>query len=224
MLQYYNYEDILHYMNENISFRRLKTVIKSKGLSIKEVAGLCGLVPTQLSSIVNGRVQPLSDVVAKLCFALKCYPSEIVSFENIKINENYFSDEQREKLPVESDGELTYSPFWFFLSKYLEDVNKGKSKEEQKDHNDLFNQIDPPRRKNATEEQKKEMKEIVMKGVKARYGENHVAQYKRYTDYSKGLPQTTRSKLRNDKPLNLSVIYEICKFLGCSIDFVIGYK
>lgn len=40
----------------------------------------------------------------------------------------------------------------------------------------------------------------------------------------KGLSEEIRTKLRNDRPLNMSVIYEICKFLGCSIDFVMGYK
>ena len=211
-------------MNENISFRRLGVMIKSKGYSVKEMAGLCELVPTQLSSIINGRVQPLTDVVAKLCYQLKCYPSEIVSFDGIVINEKYFTDDKREKLPVESSGLLTYSPFWFFLKEYLEEVNKGKDKKDQKDHNDLFNLIEPPRRKELSDEQKEQIKEAAKKSLEARYGKDHQSKRAARTDYSKGLPLATRSKLRNDKPLNLSVIYEICKFLGCSIDFVIGYK
>lgn len=40
----------------------------------------------------------------------------------------------------------------------------------------------------------------------------------------KGLSEEIRTKLRNDRPLNMNVIYSICKFLGCSIDFVMGYK
>ena len=44
------------------------------------------------------------------------------------------------------------------------------------------------------------------------------------SDKYKGLSEEIRTKLRNDRPLNMSVIYEICKFLGCSIDFVMGYK
>lgn len=211
-------------MNENISFRRLGTLIRSKGYSVKEIAELCGLVPTQLSAIINGRVQPLTDVVAKLCCNLKCYPSEIVSFDGITINDKYFTDDKREKLPVENKGELTYSPFWFFLSEYLEEVNRGKDKKDWKDHNDLFNQIEPPRRKRVSAEFKEKMKEANKKSVLVRYGENYQPKRTNRTDYSKGLPLTTRSKLRNDKPLNLSVIYEICKFLGCSIDFVLGYK
>lgn len=211
-------------MNENISFRRLGTLIRSKGYSVKEIAGLCDLVPTQLSAIINGRVQPLSDVVAKLSCKLKCYPSEIVSFDGITINDKYFTDDKREKLPAENKGELTYSPFWFFLGEYLEEVNRGKDKKDFKDHNDLFNQIDPPRRKNVTDEFRDRMKEAAKKGVSVRYGENYQSKRNVRTDYSKGLPLATRSKLRNDKPLNLSVIYEICKFLGCSIDFVLGYK
>lgn len=211
-------------MNENISFRRLGTLIRSKGYSVKEVADKLGIPGTRLSSVSNGRIQPLTDFVAKLCSILNCYPSEIVSFDGITINDKYFTDDKREKLPAENKGELTYSPLWFFLSEYLEEVNRGKDKKDFKDHNDLFNQIEPPRRKNISEELRKTLKETAAKGVVARYGENYVAKCKRHTDYSKGLPLVTRSKLRNDKPLNLSVIYEICKFLGCSIDFVLGYK
>lgn len=213
-------------MNENISFRRLKTVIKDKGFTLYEVAEKCGLAPTQLSRICSGGIQPLSDKLAKLCSVLKCYPSEIVSFDGVVINEKYFSDDKREKLPSESNGELTYSPFWFFLGKYLEEVNKGKSKEEQKDHNDLFNQIEPPRRVNGqiNDESKQKLREIILENINGRYGKDYEAQYKKHTDYSKGLPQATRTKIRNNRPLNLSVIYEICKFLGCSIDFVLGYK
>lgn len=212
-------------MNENISFRRLKTVIKGKQLTISEVAEKCGMKQCQLSSICGGLSQPLTDNVAKICSVLNCYPSEIVSFDGIELNEKYFSNDKRECLPAESTGELTYAPLWYFLSKYLEVVNEGKPKEEQKDHNDLFNKIDPPRRKKGlTEEQKEQIKEAAKKSIASRYGEGYSSSRAKRTDYSKGLPQETRTKLRNNRPLNLSVIYEICKFLGCSIDFVLGYK
>lgn len=47
---------------------------------------------------------------------------------------------------------------------------KGKDKKDQKDHNDLFNQIEPPRRKVITKEHKEKLKENVAKDVAVRYG------------------------------------------------------
>lgn len=209
-------------MNENISFRNLKTTIKTKGMAIKEVADACSIAPTTISAICNNRNIPLTSLVAKLCSVLKVYPSEIVSFDDIEVDEEVFPRNKREPLPLEFSGDVTYKPFWFFLGTYIRDWNK--THEEKIDHNDIFNQIEPPRRKNVTEAQRQKILESAKKGVEARYGKDHVAKDIPHTDYSKGLPLPTRSKLRNDKPLNIAVIYEICKYFHCSIDYVMGYK
>jgi len=206
-------------MNENISFRRLKAVIQSKGLSIADVAQAVEMAPTAVSAICCDRRQPKTDLVAKLCSVLKVYPSEIVVFEGINVNEEYFTDEKKEKLPEENNGEVTYKPLFFFLADYLADWNK--SHREQKTEKDLFDQIEPPRRVAGIEPVSKD---ILVKAREKKFGEGYVAKDYRKSDYSKGLPAVTRTKLRSDKPLNLSVIYEICKKLGCTIDFVMSYK
>ena len=204
----------------NISFRKLKTIIKTKGLSIAEVAEMCGVLPTNISSICCDRRTPLTDFLAKICSVLKVYPSEIVSFDDITVNEEYFTNDKREPLPQEFTGTVTYKPMWLFLADYLAEYNR-EHPEAEKTENELFDQIEPPRRLKG---QTCDMREISRKGVAARFGEGHISPRKNRTDYSHGLPAKTRVKLRNDRPLNLSVIYEICKKLGCTIDFVMSYK
>lgn len=65
----------------------------------------------------------------------------------------------------------------------------------------------------------------MQKARDARFGEGYKAEKEyRRTDYSKGLPAETRTKLRNDRPLNIRQIYDICKILKCTPGFIMSYK
>lgn len=210
-------------MNSNISLRNLKTIIKTKGYSLKTFSEVCGEKPQCISAFCTGKRIPMSSTLAKFCSVLQVYPSEIISFDDITVNEKYFTDANRVKLPDSFTGEVTYKPLWLFLAKYLEEVNKNLGENEKpKTANDLFNKIEPPRRKDG----RVATADCIKNALAARGLE--VGNLSKATqgrkDYLKGLPALTRTKLRNDRPLNLEVIYEICKFLGCSIDFVLGYK
>ena len=196
-----------------INFKRFRYVLMSKRMTGIELAERLGLRQQEISMISTGRRIPKTDLLARICCVLKCYPSEICSFEDITINEKYFSDDRRQPLPAEAAGELTYKPLWMFLADYLYNI-------EGKTPNDLFDQIEPPRRI----KQIKAPAGLFEKGVEARFGEGYKSERTKRTDYSKGLPAVTRTKLRNDRPLNLATIYEICKKLGCSVDFVLSYK
>lgn len=202
-----------------ISFRRLKVLIKAHGYSIQGFAKECGVSPNRISMICNDVSIPKTDFVAKMCSILKLYPSEIVCFDGIKLNEKYFNDDMKQPLPKEAVGDVTYQPLFMFLVDYLADYNFDH--DTNKTENDLFNQIEPPRRLKGYESC---VKDYAQKSVEARFGKGYVSKSKKRTDYTKGLPSATRTKLRNDRPLNLAVIYEICKKLGCPVDFVMGYK
>lgn len=205
----------------NISFRNLKTVIKTKGTTLKEVAEKCGVAPTVISGICNGINIPKTDRLAKICSVLGVYPSEIVVFEGVEIKDYYFKDRVKEPLPPEPKGDVTYKPLYIFLNEYLEKYNEGKENSEKQSINYIFDRIDPPRRIKGISGPDAES---TKKGLIAIHGEEHVSKNLPHTDYSKGLPAATRTKLRNDRPLNLAVIYEICKKLGCTIDYVLSYK
>ena len=201
-------------MNENISFKKLNVMIKTSGYSVAEFAEKCGLKPTEISTICNSRRTPRTDLVAKMCSIFECYPSDIVTFKGITVNNTYFSDDKRYALPYRNSGELTYRPLFLFLADYLEE-HKDKTEK------DFFDQIEPPRR---IKGQSLHTSANIKKAIAARYGEGYESPRHNRTDYSKGLNAVTRAKLRNDRPMNLSIIYEICKFLGCTVDFVLGYK
>jgi DNA-binding Xre family transcriptional regulator len=193
---------------------KLKVQIKAKGLSVKEFSEKNGYKPHDISAICSGTRIPKTNTLARLCWQLQCYPSDIVTFTGYEVNAEYFSKSEREPLPSEAEGELSYKPLWLFLAEYLAD-HEGKTP------NDLFNKIEPPRRVNGS---KHTDPEVLKKARDKLFGENYVPKRTNNTDYSRGLPSDTRTKLRNDRPLNLAVIYEICKFLRCSIDFVMSYK
>ena len=208
-------------MNKNISLKHFKTLLKSKGYTGIKFAESCDTPANTISRLATGLSNPKTDLLARMCSVLKVYPSEIVSFEGIEINPKYFSNDKRLPLPDEFTGELTYKPLWYFLDDYLTEVNKNRAEgEPKKTANALFNKIEPPRRVKGIMPDE----EFVKNAKEARWGKDYVSKNTPHTDYSKGLPALTRTKLRNDRPLNLEVIYEICKFLGCSIYFVLGYK
>lgn len=207
---------------ENISFRHLKTVVRIKGTSFKDLASRCGVAPERISQIARDITPPKTDLLAKICSVLEVYPSEVVLFEGIKVNEKFKEGFwEREPLPKEYNGELTYKPLWIFLEDYIADYNKDKENNEKRDVKYFFDRIEPPRRLKGIEIADKYMGK---KYAEEKYGKDYVSPRKNKTDYSKGLPAATRTKLRNDRPLNLAVIYEICKKLGCTIDYVLSYK
>lgn len=209
-------------MNRNISFKHLKTVIKTKGLSLAEIADKCGKKPTDISNIATNRRIPKTDLLAKICSVLGVYPSEITEFEGIKVNEKFFTKDKRQPLPDIFEGAVTYKPMWMFLDDYIADWNRSHAEDDQRTVKNLFDSIEPPRRVNGIV---RPDESAIQKARDARFGEGYKAEGKyRRTDYSRGLPAETRTKLRNDRPLNLSVIYEVCKKLGCTIDFVMSYK
>lgn len=201
-------------MNENIKLSRLKTLMKTKGIKMYQLAEKCGVSTTMMSYICNGDAKPKTDFLAKICWALHVYPSEVVTFENIETNDDIFKKEKREPLPDNAEGLVTYAPLFYVLEAYTRYRGDITIK-------DIFDSIEPPRRINGSKNPDKSLSE---KSVAARYGEGYVSKRTSRTDYSKGLTAITRVKLRNDRPLNLEVIYEICKYIGCSIDFVMGYK
>ena len=198
-----------------IDFHKLKECIISKRTTSKYVAEDTGMDKRRISQFINGFTIPMSDNVAKVCWALKVPVSELVDFKGIKLNPYFDTMPYVYDVPKDAVGEVTYKPLWNFLKIYLKD-HEGKTA------NDLFDKIEPYRRRigltNLTRAREASCK---ARGI----DENFVARVKRQKDYYKtGLTEETRTKLHNDRPLSMRTIYDICKFLGCSVDFVMSYK
>lgn len=195
---------------ELINFSKLKECVKSKRTTITYLAEDSGLLPTQISHIIKNDTIPMTDTIAKLCWALKVNVSDIVEIKGIKENK-YFTWEHPLYWPSETaKGEVTYEPLWNLLEDYLRD-KPGKTA------NQLFDQIEPYRRK-AGIDTKGIQRALEARGITSDY---EVKSRKRV---AKGLPQLTRTKLKNDKSLSFRTIYDICNFLGCSPDFIMSYK
>ena len=177
-----------------------------------------GCETTQISGIINGIAFPKTDIIARLYFALKVPASEICTFSGYEISP-YFKDIQTPYEPAKNaEGKVTYRPLRRFLEEYLKE-HKDKTVD------DLFDRIEPSRRRNGqfNEEALKKAREnsLLARDITDGYEikEKRVRKY-----YAKGLTPETRAKLRQDRPLNIRNIYDICRFLGCSIDFVMSYK
>ena len=203
---------------EVISFRRLKECLQERQLKIVDFSRELGLDRTQVSGIINGVAFPKTDIIARLCFALKVPASEICTFSGYEISPYFKDKELLYKPPEDASGDLTYRPLRRFLEEYLRE-HKDKTAD------DLFDKIDPARRRNGQYNEdgvKKAIKKALeVRGITEGY---EIKWAKDRRDYTKGLPYKTRTKLRQDRPLNIRNIYDICRFLGCSIDFVMSYK
>lgn len=215
-------EDINY--KEMISFKRLKEVIQERGLKIKDVAVLCEKDPTNISGLISGFSLPKTDFMAKLCFVLKVSIDEICVFKGIEPTQ--YQKEWFEKTGVlykpEEDavGEVTYRPLRRLLELYLEEQNKGRA--ELLTADDFFDKVTSARRRTGAFDKSNKGIEAALKARGRELGIKTSS--REYRDYSKGLPYPTRVKLRQDKPLNIRQIYDICKVLGCTPSHVMSYK
>ena len=200
---------------EVIDFHKLKECIISRRTTQRYVAEDTGIDRSQVSQIISGFTTPMSNVVAKICYVLKVPVSEVVDFRGIELNPYFDSFPYVYDIPKEAAGEVTYKPLWNFLEIYLKD-HEGKTA------NDLFDKIEPYRRRiGLTNTSKAREASFRSRGI----DENFVARVKREKEYYKtGLTEETRTKLHQDRPVSMRTIYDICKFLGCSVDFIMSYK
>lgn len=204
-----NYKDV-------ISFKRLKECLQEKGVSITNLASILNIDRNRLSGIIIGVAFPKTDLIARICRELDVPASEICLFRGIEINPYFKDKELLYKPAADATGEVTYRPLRRFLEEYL-------AEHKDKTADDLYDRIEPARRNGTPGDFTKETlkKSLLARGITEGY---EVKEKRNRRDYSKGLPYVTRTKLRQDRPLNIRNIYDICKFLGCPIDFVMSHK
>lgn len=207
---------------ELIDFSKIKVCIVEKKTTVKYLAEGCGLAASQLSQIIRNVSTPLTDVVARIAFTLGVPVSEIVDLKEIESNgkqKEWFSKhEMKYKVPEDAKGELTYAPLWELIEGFLADVNREKKDGEKLfTADDIFNGIVPPRKKTGAKDTG------VIEAWKAR-GYDDIEELKTRKRTTVGLSALNRTKLKNDRSMSMRTIYEICKKLGCSVDWVLSYK
>ena len=199
---------------EVIDFSKLKDCIKNRRTTLKYVAEDCGLRAAQISQIIQGFTLPKTDTVAKICAVLKVRVSEISEFKEIQEKEEFKNISVLYDLSDTPEKKLSYKPLWAFIHEYLK-------YHPDKTPNDIFDAIEPYRKRNGNYD--KSLKGVTAaNAAKNRTGEKKENRNRR--SYSSGLPLATRTKLRNDRPMSMRTIYDICRYFGCTVDFVLGYK
>lgn len=194
--------------SKEIRFGRLKELLGERRMSVKILSEMTGIRADVLSHIITGLTLPKTDVVARICKALEVPASSVCVFRGIEIKAYFSRARVMYTPPGDAAGDVTYRPLRRFLEAYLEAYP-------EKSDNDLYNKIEPYGRRNRVHS---------TEGLE-RYRAERAAEKEAGKPGSvKGLPYTTRAKLRQDRPLNIRNIYDICKYLGCSIDFVMSYK
>ena len=212
-----------------VSFEKLKGCIVKCRLNSKYIAQDLQLPPSRISRIITGWDIPKTDVIAKLSWSMKVPCSEFMELKGIEPNERqmefFKSHELNYKPREDSTGELTYEPLRELISLFLDDTNS-RLKEGQTPltENDLLDRIEPYRRRNGMIYGL--YNETYKKGLAARGidGETPRKTNRNRKPVNMGLTQQVRTKLRNDRPLSMRTVYDICHKLGCSIDWVLSYK
>ena len=204
-----------------IDFGPAKKLIKDRGLKIKWLAEKTGLFPSNVSLILKNEAFPKTDVIAKMCWVLNVRPSEIISFK-IDADDRkkmWFENKELPYLPEPgSSGELTYEPLRLMTNMYLDYLYEETGKDKSVD--DLLDMIEPYRRRNGFNNGLD-----YKAALEKRFGKDYVPKRSRAGQFkAKGLTNETRTKLKNDRPVNIRTVYDICNFFGCSIDWVMSYK
>lgn len=209
-----------------VSFAGLKELLKERGLKVKWLAEQIGIFPQQITGMTSGKFCPKTDVLAKIGWVLKVPCSAVVSFPDLKPNDNqreWFANHALSyKVPEDAAGILTYAPFWELANGFIMSVNEKLPEGQKKDVNDLLDSIDSFRRNQGvsggfTDEARETS--LRARGIDVGHKSPRERHY-----VAKGLTPETRTKLRKDRPLNIRTVYEICKKLGCSVDWVLSYK
>lgn len=206
-----------------IDFSKLKTALDNRGLRYGFVAEKAEIRGDVIGRIFRNEVFPKTDLMAKICSVLKVPVSEIVEFkiESDKKKEAWYKDRV---LPYSPDGEIkgevTYEPLRLMMTMYLDYINGIKDSDKTADN--LYDMIEPYRRRNG-------LYTITAETVKASmiargYDADYKSARKDRKYKAKGLTPQTRVKIKNDRPLNIRAIYDICNFFGCSVDWVMSYK
>ena len=207
-----------------VDFSKLKEVLDERGTRYSFVADKVGVRSDVIGRIFRNEVFPKTDLIAHIACVLKVKVSDIVTFR-MDVDEKKKAWFDGKELPYspdgESKGEVTYEPLRLMMTMYLDYINAVKDSDKTVD--DLFNLIEPYRRRNGLNaELKREWieKSLVARGYEPGYKSKRTD--RKYV--AKGLTPQTRSKLKNDRAVNIRTIYDICNFFGCSVDWVMSYR
>lgn len=196
---------------DNVSFDGLKKKIDDSPWTRAQICSCFRINATVLSNTFSGYSLPNSDVLAKFCSLFECSICDLVEFKGYEIKEEFREPYFRTYEPDFHTG-ISYEP----LRQYF----KSKDEVHWRDLMDeFFSRVEKLElNKNQQESVSKLISSIpprIKTGKKPRSP---------FVQHPGGLISSTRYKLRHDEPVQLKIIYCICRTLGCTPDYVMSYK
>lgn len=188
---------------DNIDFSRLKEKLLKNGITLKEMSNRTGIGYSTMEQFIYGMSLPRTDKLMKLCAELRCSANDIVEFKGFEPSKRYETHRTDYYPPVY--GRLTYEPLRrLFLGFYGE---KWKSKLTEF-YGTLSHKV--------TEKQLRAAEKVVpvMTGKDIKVSQDLERA---------GLTPRVRRNLDNDRPVDIKILYDICKALKCTPDYVIDY-
>lgn len=209
---YYNRDMAWNDYKDLIDFNRLSILLMRKGLLKSELSSAIGASRTYVSAVTNGICIPNTEVVTKICSRLECSVDEVVQFKDIEVKDFYKGKDPfiPHKAEVDCLYTTSYEPLrQLLLSVYGEDAFQVK-------FNELLSKIKPV---GASESQLRRV-ELMRKN---KVIENKTGRHN--TTFIKGgLTESKKACFKHDRPVNMRLIYNLCKVLGCTPAWVLTYK
>ena len=199
-----------------IDFSPLKVTLAAKGFTRKALAEMAGTQDYVINNYIAGRAFPDTEKLAKLCAALQCSVDKVVRFSGYDVKDRF-------KTPWDGYGAprwncLTYEPLrMLFINVYKDDwVNK---------LTEVYEKIPRPEMSSEKREAIEKMKQAKAALIQEKIEKGEYKGAKNnYRTTGVGLLFEIRTKISQDKPIPLPRLYDICKALHCTPDWVMTYN
>ena len=194
-----------------INFRKIGDTARKKVLFLNEVAARAGISKYAITNVMASRYIPTTEVVIGICAAMECSITDVVEFSGFEIRDLYKgrSGFVAHKAAVDELYKVSYEP----LRQLFKDNYKDNWLNKLKQFFDVIPKID------MTESDKARVERMTL----AKFGPE-LAEKLTYNLKTVGLSQNVKYAILNDRPINFRYVYNICKTLYCTPDFVVTYK
>lgn len=194
-----------------IDFSRMRGVISDRKIRMTELASITGIGYSSLQQLVYNMRLPSSEPLARICGVLECSVNDVMEFSGYEVDERYKVHRTGYYPPVYN--EVTYEPLRQLFRREYGGGWKKKLAE-------LFDNVEPMEKTESEEDRRNRIKKahetLRRKGVEFKGGCGQRCR--------PGLTTAIRAKLNDDENVSLIFIYNICKVLRCTPDYVMDYK
>lgn len=197
-----------------IDFSPLKALMAERGLTLKGVADLAGTKDYIICNYISKKTLPNTEALARLCAALQCSADKVVKFTGYDVKDAY-------KVPWDGYGKsrwnrVTYNPLKILFKNFYGNDWRTKMTE-------FYDKIPKP----DLSEAQKEAQQRRLDGIKSYWQKKQEEEGQKKsvsTRHKEGLSQECRNCIASDDPIPLPRLYDICKALHCTPDWVMTYN